>query len=607
MKKTWSLSTTVRNPERILPFLRVLKEMEGERFDESGQVKFQTLLIQNRLYQPTGLSDTLSSYYETIGDKMSLAQAEEIFEHMKRRSKELQKDNGLRGRTSVAPLTKMGLAIAKKTSGEVQITELGNSFLDGEADIGDVYFRFFIKWQIPNPESKDYPQDGQYDIKPFVGALHLINKVNQAETTRGNKDKGLSKDEFSLFIPSLVHHRDINSYAEEIINLRDLMNGKGKQEQKDIFNNYKEDFASRFLETDDREKIDDLLSNLKDYGDNALRYFRLTRYIYVRGNGYYIDLQPRRSVEIENLLQHDDSKALDFSSKEEYLEYISDISKPVLPWETAESYKEIVKQLLPDISEYETRLGVTPKDIPDFSSFDENTLKNLIKELRLYRRELQEKENHQQSQNVDKVKEYILALENIYELESRPVALEKYTSLGLNALNDALEIKPNYPVGDDNEPTFTAPANTPDIECYYQSHNAICEVTMLTSRDQWYNEGQPVMRHLRDFEEKDESKTTYCLFVAPTLHRDTVNTFWSSVKYEYEGRAQKIVPLTIGQFVELLKTLVKLKERGVFLEHTKLFELYEEITSSSSDANNASEWLQGIPNLINSWKSELAS
>lgn len=34
-------------------------------------------------------------------------------------------------------------------------------------------------------------------------------------------------------------------------------------------------------------------------------------------------------------------------------------------------------------------------------------------------------------------------------------------------------------MGDDNEPTFTAPANKPDIECFYQSFNSICEVTML--------------------------------------------------------------------------------------------------------------------------------
>jgi hypothetical protein len=134
----------------------------------------------------------------------------------------------------------------------------------------------------------------------------------------------------------------------------------------------------------------------------------------------------------------------------------------------------------------------------------------------------------------------------------------------LHALNDALKIQPNYPVGDDNEPTFTAPAGMPDIECFYNKFNAICEVTMLTSRDQWYNEGQPVMRHLRDFEKKNENKDSYCLFIAPALHRDTLNTFWFSVKYEYEGRAQKIIPLTIENFINLIKVLINLKEQNKF-------------------------------------------
>src|SRR3989339_1819015 len=102
MKKTWSLSTTVRSPERILPFLKVLKEIEGENFDKIGQEKFQMLLIQNRLYKPTGLNSTQLGYYETLEDKMKITEAEEIFGTMVERTKELQKDRGLRGRTSVA-------------------------------------------------------------------------------------------------------------------------------------------------------------------------------------------------------------------------------------------------------------------------------------------------------------------------------------------------------------------------------------------------------------------------------------------------------------------------------------------------------------------------
>lgn len=172
MTKPWSISTTVRNPDRILPFLRVLNEMEGEIFDEEGQVKYQTLLIQNRLYHPTKLSNDLLDYYETPGDTMSFSQAQKIFQHMLDNSKELQKDPGLRGRTSVAPLTKMGIAIAKKSSGAVAITELGKAYLEEKIDIGELYFRFFIKWQIPNPDSNDYKLKSGHNIKPFIGTLH---------------------------------------------------------------------------------------------------------------------------------------------------------------------------------------------------------------------------------------------------------------------------------------------------------------------------------------------------------------------------------------------------------------------------------------------------
>ena len=121
-----------------------------------------------------------------------------------------------------------------------------------------------------------------------------------------------------------------------------------------------------------------------------------------------------------------------------------------------------------------------------------------------------------------------------------------------------MKIAPNYPIGDDYEPTFTAPANKPDIECYYSSFNSICEVTMLVSRDQWFNEGQPVMRHLRDFEDNSTSNINFALFIAPTLHRDTLNTFWMASKYEYEGNKQKIIPLTINNLVEILTVILEL-------------------------------------------------
>jgi hypothetical protein len=52
MKKPWSISTTVRNAERLREFLRVLKKLEGQNFNTDNQIKYQVLLIQERLYKP---------------------------------------------------------------------------------------------------------------------------------------------------------------------------------------------------------------------------------------------------------------------------------------------------------------------------------------------------------------------------------------------------------------------------------------------------------------------------------------------------------------------------------------------------------------------------
>lgn len=600
MKKPWSITTTLRNPERLRDFLLVLREIEGQKWDRDNQRKYQILLIKNRVYGYgntqfySGLSKDQVSLIDDISREITFVEAEQIF-NLKN-----YEDPAMRGRQSINPLKKLGLVAIK--DGKVFITSLGKLLVKEDFDFGEMFFRSFLKWQIPNPDSRDYSYENGDDIKPFIGVLHLINQVNQKTVALGDSPKGISKEEFSIFAPTLVTHKDIGSYADKIIALRKRIDGKSKQEKKVIVDQYKKDFAQDFLGTTNQAEVKKLLNNLKDYGDNALRYFRLTRYLYIRGGGYYVDLEPRRSVEIENLLASDDSRSIVFKSADEYLEYISDINEPKLPWETKEKYIEIIDKLIQEVREYETKLSFKPRVIAEYHNFNDDQLRKLGQELRDYRRDLQNQETHQESQSLEKVNEYIASLENIFDAEDKPITLEKMASLGLNALNDALRIQPNYPVGDDNEPTFTAPANVPDIECFYERFNAICEVTMLTGRDQWYNEGQPVMRHLRDFENKNSGKQTYCLFIAPRLHRDTINTFWMAIKYEYEGRPQKIVPLSIGNFIELLKTLLEIKQQGKFLKHTELSELYEEILAASKKHNDPSDWIQNIPTVIHSWK-----
>ena len=221
---------------------------------------------------------------------------------------------------------------------------------------------------------------------------------------------------------------------------------------------------------------------------------------------------------------------------------------------------------------------------------------------------MQEVEKHHESQNEKAIEGYIFLLKNIHKSKSKQsIELERLVSLALKALNDALEIQPNYPVGDDNEPTFTAPANKPDIECFYDKFNSVCEVTMLSDRSQWYNEGQPVMRHVRDFEKKYTDKQVYCVFVAPRLHQDTLETFWMSIKYGYKGSCQKIVPLSITQFIVLLEVLLELKKKKKQLKHLELLELYESILIITGTVEHSDLWVQKIPEAIQVWKDSLLS
>ena len=604
MKKPWSITTTLRNPERLRNFLIVLQELENSEWTLENQRKYQILLIKARVYGYgsnqfyNGLSQKQIDLIDDQTKEISFEKAEEIF------NAKNYEDPAMRGRQSINPLKKIGLVSIK--DGVVFITSLGKLFLKEDFDFGEIFFRSFIKWQIPNPDNRDYSENGGYDIKPFIGALHLINSVNQKEIARGKEPKGISKKEFSLFAPTLVNYQDIDSYAVKIINLRDELSDKNRQEQRIISENFKKQFASEFLGSNDQSTISSLLKNLQDYGDNAIRYFRLTRYIHIRGGGFYIDLEPRRSVEVEALLEFDNAQSKTFESKEDYLDYISDISLPQLPWETKEKHIEIILKLVAEIFSYEESSQKEHLEIKDYPNLNEEKLKTYITELRAYRRMLQDEENHRKSQDMEHVESYIQELENIFDFEDRPILLEKLSSLGLHALNDALKIQPNYPVGDDNEPTFTAPANTPDIECFYQSFNAICEVTMLTGRDQWYNEGQPVMRHLRDFENKHQDKTSYCLFIAPKMHRDTINTFWTAIKYEYEGKTQKIIPLSINNFVSLLKILVQMKAENKFLKHSEIARLYDEIIDSSNSFTDSDKWLRNIPSTISSWQQSIS-
>ncbi len=581
----WSFSTTIRNPERIPSFFKTICEMEGEEWNKDNQIRFQSLLIKNRFYEPTvdGLNEKQIQILNDLQYQMTYDEAKDIFV-----SKNYN-DPPMRGRTSFDPLEKVGLI--SLINNKITITPIGLKFKNGEIEFGDVFFNALIKQQYPCPLISDNKVG--YSVKPFIALIHVINEVNKKWKKLGYDPVGISREEFGIFCLNIKRYTDIPLVVDALISyrqqIRSIVGDKNKRAYSDIYtHNYLKEFK-------------DLDKKLKDYRDNMIRCIRLTKLIYIRGNGFYIDLEPRRRVEINDLLKSDKGEAKEFS-KEEWIKYIGSLDSYILPWQTPESLKQIQIQITSDIRKLENELNISNKELFILDSLEEAN--ENISLLREYRKDLERKKLKITYSELDKALEVAGLFDTSsiqHSLINKPsVELERLSTLALNIMDDAIRIKPNYPVGDDNEPTFTAPADVPDIECYYDNFNAICEVTMLNSRDQWVNEGQPVMRHLREFEDRSNKKNNYCLFIAPKIHIDTLNTFWFATKYEYQGKKQKILPLTISQMQSLLNKVNEMNSNGKKFKNTQ----FEKLLDNCTDVNgikNSEEWKNHINSKFIEW------
>lgn len=331
------------------------------------------------------------------------------------------------------------------------------------------------------------------------------------------------------------------------------------------------------------------------------------------GSNWIIDLEPSRKVEIEQLLDMYKGASIKFETVTDYLNYLSDIEQPLLPWEKRDNLEKVVQTLKYDtnnlIKEGKLQISQEQQTFLDMEihDLDKNQLEKYKDQIRAFNLELKERiKKVKLMSDLNKVEEIIVTLQDIKKLrEYEPEQFEKLVTEALKIINDEIQIKPNYPVDDDGEPVSHSPANKPDIECYYKKFKAIIEVTLNSSKLQWVLEGQPVMRHLRNFEIQHQNDDVFCIFIAPRIHIDTYSQFWISVKYEYNGLPQKIVPMTSEQFAMLLDTLLLLLKKGKRFSHIELYELYTNIVNESKSLVSFSNWALFIEKSLADWQQRI--
>jgi len=248
--KVWSISTTIRNPESIPDFMQAVQPIVGSSWrSKDTQIEYFANQIAIRIYKPTE-SNLSAKSIQLLNDddaEISLARAYEIIEEKN------YTDVHMRGRTSMSPLVDNGLVTTFDT---VKLTSLGRALLDGQIPFNEVMMNFAFKWQVPQPNHSKFKSENGYSIRPFIGTLALIKKVNQLWESAGNDRKGISWDEFCIYGPTLTDSSDIDKWAKEIIAIRKaVLAASGNAAKDSVWKNG----VNRFLEPllEGKERISD--------------------------------------------------------------------------------------------------------------------------------------------------------------------------------------------------------------------------------------------------------------------------------------------------------------------------------------------------------------
>ena len=599
--KAWSISTTIRNPERIPEFMKAVEPIVGSIWNHDSQTEFFANQIAKRIYRPTNknLSAKTIQLIQDEDTEITLTKAHEIIEEKNYR------EIHLRGRTAMSVLVDNGLVT---TFNVVRLTNLGKELVGGRIPFNEVMFNFSLKWQVPQPGHTKFKSENGYSIRPFIGTLALIKKVNELWQKDGNERKGVSWDEFCIFGPTLVDFEDIEKWANEIILLRkDIQEASGNAAKESAFNNRVNRFLEPLLEGVEQITDEKLISNLYDYGDNAFRYFKQSKFLTIRGGGRYIDISQISEVQVDMLIADEEYKPLYFGSPEEYSEYMQNLNSFVPPWATFEKKKTIEKRLREILKEKGGEEKLSSKIKPQSSLPSALREDEKILSLRSAITELNMQDMSTEATSVEfltKCVDDYLKLSKRQDIDEAeitriklPTQLEYVTFKTFLSINDLLQIKPNYPVDDEGKPTFTAGGNVADLEIFYKDFNAICEVTFMTNRAQWMAESQPVQRHLHDFATKNHDKDAIGIFIAPVVHRDTKNSFKQTFHTGIDSLdSLKIIPFDFSTWIETVKYLAEARKENKNINQNQFHAYLESLLPTTNKKESTDQWWERIAN-----------
>lgn len=525
-------NTTVRTPYRLIGALAALptSKFNGSLSGRDRETEFALFLDQLGLVT----TDSAGANVSSLGRKWrsALSQLGFITPALTRSFPSGQVDPLLKPMTDLVP-SLTGRQYETTPSG--RRLAASTNFLEQQ----DCFLRALAAYQIPSRLERGTGS-------PFSPLRHVIRLLLSLEA--GGAAARFSFEEFALIVQTSTADEPIPDVAARILAFR--------AERAVAAGNVRAFYRTAY---DRASALYDLVvATFDDYADLSMRYLKATGVFQSAGRG--IQLSPGRRFVAELLAAEPDAS-------------LSDTDYLVRLWRGAELPTDNVHASVAVIEDLRTRLrdrGVM-KSAP-VTGADQQQLESYRFELEIELRHLDEEEYA--AAQVGKIEEiacWLQALstgtpvtgpsgERISVPKGEAPAYLEWALWRAFLAIDSLINKPwearRFQIDQDFLPVGCAPGGGPDAFFVYDREVIVLEATLSDSSRQEAMEGEPVRRHVADFEQRfGPGKKVYGLFVAKNINSNTAHTFRMGEWYRPDDTPMylDIVPLRIDQLLSLLR------------------------------------------------------
>lgn len=521
-RKPWYIgNTTVRNPYRLKDGLEVFynSPYHGNLDTKETQKGFYEVLLKNGIISSSSIKDP-----DSFGRKWGAAFSQLGF-----------------------IVHKEALKIDSKFH-SFTVTTNGKRLINAKTvpEVNECFLRALSAYYIPSP------LESYKGYEPFSPFKHVLNVMLNLKKITGSTH--LYQRELGMFVQTTSSSDDINSLVMMILDYRD--------KRKNAPN--KKSFDREFYNTR-AENLTVVGDTLKHYADSNTRYLKITGLFRSKGKG--IVIIPEKELLARQLVQED----IVPTDPKTYLTQL--FNGASLPSDNISHANELLENLKIQMNNKGIDVDTSLVDIKDIQSV--NAKRYLLEEE--LSRHVEIEYSYSQKNHWRDIVSYMDAIiarnSNFFKLpdskdstkiprEEFPAYFEWIVWRSFLAINNLLN-KPyearSFQIDQDFLPVHTAPGGKADAVFEFDDFVLVLEVTLTESSRQEAAEGEPVRRHVADYQSKfsQYKKPVYGLFLANKVNTNTIETFRNGLWYTNndEKLYLKIVPMTLDDYKKIFISL----------------------------------------------------